>query len=59
MGEETVLEAAVRDWQLGTEGEPAQIRLTVVSGSGNRTVVGETEAAAGQYRLLREPEVED
>ncbi len=59
MGEETVLEADVRDWQLGTDGEPPRIRLTVVSRRGNRTVVGETEAVAGQYRLIRNSEFEE
>lgn len=59
MGEETVLEADVRDWQLGSDGDPPRIRLTVVSGRGNRTVVGETIAEAGQYRLIRNSDFEE
>lgn len=53
MADEPVLQAHVGEWLLGRGDGAPTIRLTVESAGGNVTVLGETRAAAGDYKLVR------
>lgn len=54
--EEIVLRLSIGKWLLGSGDPPPKLEVSVVSSKGSVEIIGQTEAATGEYKLVRCPD---